>query len=461
MAVRLDPGRYLLGGMLACGAAGLGLLAGYEPRLAITAALGVAFVLVVFVDLGVGMAIFGFLGFVELVPSASAAVSVTKLAGLLLALAWLALITTQERGEDSLLTAHPGISFTLLVFIGWSALSITWSESHGPALGSVGRWALGAALYLVVYSAVRDRKVLRLVVMAFLAGAVASAIYGILSPVDSGAGARLQSSLLDPNELAAVMLAGVALSVASALLNRGRGGFQIASLAAGGFCVLALFLTASRGGLIALGIMMLFAIIVAGRWRLAVLVVSLLMASSAYVYLNAFAPQSERDRIQQVTRGETRSEEGRTTLWQLALREFEDDPIKGVGAGNFRSETRHVLLRPGELRRADQELSVSQVVHNSFLEPLAELGLVGLALFAAIILFSEGSLLVASRRFRLAGDHQMEAVALALAVALFGSLAADFFISNEYSKQLWLLLGLGPAVLAMARATVTEGDAGS
>jgi O-antigen ligase len=303
--------------------------------------------------------------------------------------------------------------------------------------------------------------VLRLVVMAFLAGAVASALYGIVSPVDAGAGGRLQSSLLDPNELAAVLLAGVALSVASTLLNRGRVPLQFASLMAGGFCVLALFLTASRGGLIALAAMMLFAIIVAGRWRLAVLVISLLMAGSAYVYLTAFAPQGERDRIQEVTRGETRVEEGRTTLWQLAIREFKDHPAKGVGAGNFRNQTRHVLLRPGSLRRADQELSVSQVVHNSYLEPLAELGLVGLALFTGIILFSLGSLLVASRRFRLAEDRQMEAVALALAVALFGSLAADFFISNEYSKQLWLLLGLGPAVLAMASLAQRKGEAES
>jgi hypothetical protein len=31
-----------------------------------------------------------------------------------------------------------------------------------------------------------------------------------------------------------------------------------------------------------------------------------------------------------------------------------------------------------------------------------------------------------------------------------GILAADFFASEQFSKQLWLLLGLGPALLAMA-----------
>ena len=31
-----------------------------------------------------------------------------------------------------------------------------------------------------------------------------------------------------------------------------------------------------------------------------------------------------------------------------------------------------------------------------------------------------------------------------------GILAAGFFFSGQYSKELWLLLGLGPALLAMS-----------
>ena len=41
----------------------------------------------------------------------------------------------------------------------------------------------------------------------------------------------------------------------------------------------------------------------------------------------------------------------------------------------------------------------------------------------------------------------MEIVARAMVVALVGILAADFFITEQYGKQLWLLLGLGPALL--------------
>ena len=38
-------------------------------------------------------------------------------------------------------------------------------------------------------------------------------------------------------------------------------------------------------------------------------------------------------------------------------------------------------------------------------------------------------------------------------VAILALLAADFFLSDQYSKQLWLLLALGPALLAVSRRT--------
>ena len=44
----------------------------------------------------------------------------------------------------------------------------------------------------------------------------------------------------------------------------------------------------------------------------------------------------------------------------------------------------------------------------------------------------------------------MQAVCLCVAVAIVGLLAAGFFLSGQYSKELWLLLGLGPALLAMS-----------
>jgi len=46
----------------------------------------------------------------------------------------------------------------------------------------------------------------------------------------------------------------------------------------------------------------------------------------------------------------------------------------------------------------------------------------------------------------------MEALTRGLVVALAGILSASFFISAESNKVLWLLLAMGPALLAVARS---------
>ena len=45
----------------------------------------------------------------------------------------------------------------------------------------------------------------------------------------------------------------------------------------------------------------------------------------------------------------------------------------------------------------------------------------------------------------------MEALARAMFLGLCGMLVADLFISVMYSKLLWVLLALGPAMYAIAR----------
>ena len=51
-----------------------------------------------------------------------------------------------------------------------------------------------------------------------------------------------------------------------------------------------------------------------------------------------------------------------------------------------------------------------------------------------------------------AGDRQVEVISRAMIVVLVGTLAADFFGSREYNKQLWLLLALCPVLLEISRA---------
>jgi putative inorganic carbon (hco3(-)) transporter len=90
------------------------------------------------------------------------------------------------------------------------------------------------------------------------------------------------------------------------------------------------------------------------------------------------------------------------------------------------------------------------VAHNIYLHVLAEMGIVGLALFLAVLALSIGSAMRAVRIFHRRRERSMEVLGRALVVAVIANLVAGFFLSGQYSKQLWVLLALGPAMLAIA-----------
>jgi O-antigen ligase len=451
MTARVDPSKGLfLGGLGLC-AALVGFLAGVDPKLALAAAIAAGFFLLVFVDLAAGLAVFGFFSFLELLELGSA-ISVGKLGGALLALAWLAVLATRYDARFDLLVVHPWMATTLGLFLGWSLLSASWANEAATAIAGTGRYALNALLFLIVFTAIRNRRQALMVTAAFVAGALAATVYGLFNvdtAVDAG---RLTGAGLDPNELASVLVAGVALSAALAINLRRSPELWLASLAAGAFCLLGIFLTVSRGGVLALSAMLVAAIFFAGKWRLQAVLVTCLVLAATFVYFSAIAPPEVRERISSATQGQARTPDGRTTIWTVGWRMAKANPVIGVGSGNFQDSSKEYLLQPGAITRSDQILvAAPKVAHNTYLGVLAELGIVGLALFLTIIALSLASALKAARNFCAKGDVGSEALARGFAIALIGTLTADFFISQELNKQLWLLLGFGPALLSMSQ----------
>jgi O-antigen ligase len=164
------------------------------------------------------------------------------------------------------------------------------------------------------------------------------------------------------------------------------------------------------------------------------------------VYLTHFAPASAVERI---TKPDT-SGSGRADIWKIGWRMVRANPVLGVGAGNYTNSAVHYLLEPGDIKRSDYIVDQPKVAHNVYLQVLAELGVVGLALFVGVIGFSLLSVARAARAFARAGDRSMELLARGLLIAMVGLLAAFFFASAIYSKQLWLLLGVCGTLPALA-----------
>jgi O-antigen ligase len=445
---RLHPGRWWLPASFGAAAAGVGLLAGIDPRLAIGAAFGLAFVLLVLADLYVGLLLFTVLSFAAQAPSfAGPAVSVVKITGLLLAISWVATLVARREATSDFMSAHPGLTYLVVLFLSWAALSQLWAEAPGEALSAFSQLALNAVLFLIIFTAVRTPTQAIGFVAAFVAGACLDALYGLLYAAPNAYGStRLGSSISNPNELASILVAALTLSLGlTAVLKR----LPLARLAAAGaaaLCAAAIFLTGSRGGLVGLAVALAAFLVVGARWRGRFLVVALVVVVAGVGYYNYVASPDVRAHVSGVGNGT-----GRLDLWQVGWRMVEQNPIQGVGAGNFPVSSVHYLLQPGAIAEGSYFIGTPKVAHNSYLEVWVELGLVGLTLFVFILGFCLYSALRAIGAFARQGDVRMEMIARALFVAIAGVMATDFFGSRESAKELWLLLGLAPALLAIAR----------
>jgi O-antigen ligase len=440
----------LQAGLLAT-AATLGLLAAVQPLVAVGAVVAIVFVYVVFNDLVAGVAVLGLLSFLEVLPQ-SGGLSLAKGAGLILALAWVARVSLSEHGERGFFVDHARLAWLLIVFFGWGVLTLVWGEQTDLGLTALSRYAPNLLLIPIAYTAVRERRDLKLVLAAIVLGAVVAAVFGILQPPGSPTeDVRATGTIGDPNELAAALLVGLALGAGFAAARGSSLALRLGGLLAVPLCAAGIFLSVSRGGLIALGAMLAVATFTAGRWRVAVTALFVAVAAGGVLYFTQLAPLPARERVLTANGGSGRSE-----LWKVGLRIARAHPVGGVGVGNAERAAANYVLRPGAIHQSALIFSAKPFpVHNTYLQVLAEMGAVALLLFLAVIVVCLGCALRAARLAAQRRDVTMEALARAVFLALVGTVVADFFISVEFSKLLWLLLGLCPAMLAIARRPST------
>jgi O-antigen ligase len=456
MPTTAQLGRFGLAGAMAATAAAFGVIAGIDPRFAIVGALSLGFLLLVLADLYVGLVLFTLLNFAAQVPTvAGPGLSFAKLAGLLLTISWVAVLATRSDTKSDFMSAHPGLTYLLVLFLSWTAVSQLWAEDSAEALTTFTRLTLNAVLFLIIFTAVRTPKQAIGFVGAFVAGATIDALYGILfAPSDPSEASRLASSITNPNELATILVAALVLSFGLVAALRDQPIARLAALAAGTLCAAGIFLTGSRGGLVSLSVALAAFLIIGARWRGRLLVVIVAVFLAGFGYFTYLASPETRSHISTVGSGT-----GRLDLWTVGWRMVEQHPLEGVGAGNFPISSVHYLLQPGALARSDYIVGTPKVVHNTYLQLWTELGLVGLILFLSIVAFCLYAALKAAGAFARQGDVRMEVIARATFVGLAALLAADFFGSRLTNKEVWLLLGLAPALLAIARSR--DAQAGS
>lgn len=207
--------------------------------------------------------------------------------------------------------------------------------------------------------------------------------------------------------------------------------------------LVAIMLTGSRGGALAIAVSFLYVI-----WHSSHRVRNFTLIGVLALPLLILVPVSPLYRFLHPKEHGLNTEKTRLWAWEAGMKMFETHPFFGVGLGNFK------LLMPVY---AAPGVDFKSVAHNTYIEYLAELGPIGLLLFLGIAYCSFSSLRRVRIRTRSTGPPSvLYLVALSLEAGLLGYLVGALFLSAEYEKLYWMVIFLSACLPDMMRPRVSS-----
>ncbi len=305
---------------------------------------------------------------------------------------------------------------------------------------------------------------------------------GVWAIFHEGFGPGGAAGAQDENYSSAMMCIGFPLAYFSIPLTDRRAGKIFYGVALGVFAT-TVVISHSRGGFLGLVGVVLFCILNIRRKKqaLTVLVIGallMLMVTTAIgpTERTAIRKGSYWEEMATITNPEESTAGMRLELWAIAWRMFVDNPVMGVGPGNFRwSVGDYQSVEQSE--KFDRSLTMSVVVHSTYFEILSEMGLVGSVLFLTILFrtFKDLRRIRSDERLRLdAGNagqreplsenerlsptdsQQLQYYSLAIMGSLVGFLIPAAFLSFTYFSHFWLLAALAAALNEVARETTKK-----
>jgi len=430
----------------------VGVALAIDVPLGIALLIAVCYVPILLVNLPLAIALWVPLIFLQGVPALNFG---SDVAGILLIVAWLGNRRALRDLALPIIREHRGTLTGLAGLIAWLTISLAWADDPALASDDVVRWGALALLFLVVATTVTTTTSIRWVCLFFVAGAAMSVVLGVLDGSLTSAvegGARVEGGAGDPNFLASSIIAAVALA-GGVLPGTRQPVIRLALLAAIVLLVAGLVGSGSRGGTLAAAVAMVAAVIVFKGRRAPVIAAAAVLVSIAALTF-ASAPAA----YERVT--DFDNDNGRSDLWYIAWEMGKDRPVNGVGLNNFTLHSGDYVQEPGQLQAVGNIVEDPHFVHNTYLQLFAEGGIPALALFLVVVSGCLGAAIRAGEAFQHAGDASLEILARSIVVGIVSILAAGMFLSAELDARLWLLLALGPGLLAAAttrsrRATAT------
>jgi O-antigen ligase len=363
--------------------------------------------------------------------------TLTKFAGILASVALLFAIARTKR-----IVRPPSVLLAWLAFTTWACASIAWAINPDESLTLIGTLLQLFLLFAVTAIAPISAAELRIVLAMIVIGGAGAAAYGgkLFLGGAQTYGNRLflesgsAGEYLDPNHFAAALLLPLALALVASFTAPKWSG-KLLSLAALSVLMVGVYASGSRGALVAAAAVALFAAWRTRRWGqligIAALGGMLSLAVKTAVWSRFLADISTGS--------------GRSSIWMIGAHAFLGHPLVGAGVGNFPDAYDQSLLHLYTPVFAYWDRGA----HNLLLMVGVELGVVGLALLAWVLVGQARLLRDIGR------EHELYDVRVALEAALVGLLVMSMFLDTLYWKYAWLTF----TALVLARsASIAPSD---
>jgi O-antigen ligase len=228
----------------------------------------------------------------------------------------------------------------------------------------------------------------------------------------------------DPNDVAQALLVALPFLISGIHRPGIAAPWRLVSLVAAGVIGYAIFLTGSRGGWLALAVMMVAYFLLNFRQKK----ISVVLGILALGGLLMFAPA-------RVQTGSThdQSAKGRIVSWTEGNKMLKMSPLFGIGKSRFAEYS-----------------DTGLVAHNSFVHCWGELGLFGYFWWLGMLFASvKDSYALGKERTGDPKKDEMGRVARVLLASWIGFMAAAVFLSRTYKPELYILIGLVAAMHAI------------
>jgi O-antigen ligase len=328
------------------------------------------------------------------------------------------------------------LGLALVTFFAWMAASSDWSLAPFITRQSIGEAAKFFAIFFLVSNVVDNVERAQQLLRVFAAASIIPAVGALWSYAHGqhlveGTRAAWLGTFGDPNDLAYHLATGVAVALGARQLERG---FRMRLLWAAGIGVMlaAILFTQSRGGLITTGVVLaLYVLQSLSRSREAIPIVAVVIVAAL------LAPRATWERAGTTLAYEDdASALGRIDAWNTGKNIFAEQPLAGVGFGTF-------IVAWAEY--APGNAGPARAPHNTFVQVLAETGLVGLVLFLVALALGLVWALLATRA------TQTAALGSATAAGLCAFVVASTTLGELSSWPLYILLGLASSLRSIRR----------